>query len=138
MFNQETTSRSLNGLLYHSLVCAGYALCFKEGMDRLGIPCYYQNHQGLHDWNVAELDGKIVGLDLTWDSYRKEKCAFSYFGPANFDEKAAHNPAVNLDFGNFDDLVEIVDSEEETFDLSAFTDEELRTNYRVNKNRNTY
>ena len=131
MYNKETTSRSLNGLMYHSLVCAGYALCFKEGMDRLGIPCYYQNHKGKHDWNVAELDGKMVGLDLTWDSSRKDKCSFSYFGPEDFSKTSVHNPSTSFEFGEFDDFLEELDPEEKVFDLDFFTQEELKTNYEV-------
>lgn len=41
----ETTIRSLNGILYGNLVCAGFALVYKEMLDRIGIKNYYQNQK---------------------------------------------------------------------------------------------
>lgn len=35
--------RSLNGILYKKLVCSGFAMVFKEGLDRIGINNIYQN-----------------------------------------------------------------------------------------------
>ena len=32
-----TTERSLNGILYGKLVCAGFAQVYKEMLDRIGI-----------------------------------------------------------------------------------------------------
>lgn len=49
-------------------VCAGKALVFKEAMDRIGIPCMYQNTEGSHDFNIVKLGGKWCGVDITWDS----------------------------------------------------------------------
>ena len=75
--------RSLNGLLYHKLTCAGMSLVFKEMMDRLGIKCKFMNKQGSHDFNLIEIDGQIYGIDVTWDNCYKENkriCEFKQCG----------------------------------------------------------
>ena len=73
-------ARSLNGLLYKRAVCSGFALIFKEAMDRIGIECYYQNKSHDHSWNGVMLDGKYYLVDLTWDVCNKtDECGFMYF-----------------------------------------------------------
>lgn len=75
--------RSLNGILYNKLTCAGFALVFKEMMDRLGIECHFQNKTGSHDFNIINLDGNYYGIDVTWDNcYGKDTniCEFKQFG----------------------------------------------------------
>jgi len=81
----DTIVRSLNGVMYGELVCAGFALTFKEMMDRIGIKCSYQNVPHTHDFNVVSIDGKNYGVDVTWDNSRahREKgddCGFANFG----------------------------------------------------------
>ena len=71
--NGKDVVRSLNGLLHGRLVCSGFALVFKEAMDRIGVPCAYQNRQGHHSWNIVELEGKLRGVELTWDCCGKNK-----------------------------------------------------------------
>ena len=78
-----TTLRSLNGLLYQRQVCAGFALSFKEGMDRLGIPCLFRNRMHERDYNLIEVDGKIIGVDLTWD-LTTNLCDYRWFGSEDF------------------------------------------------------
>lgn len=82
ILSQGVTERSLNGILYNQLTCAGLAKTFKEMMDRLEINCYYQNQRNVHDFNVVELDGKLRGIDVTWDceQTKGEKCSFRNFG----------------------------------------------------------
>lgn len=66
--------RSLRGLMSRETVCAGYAMIFKECMDRLGITCDYvegyihANKEGGHAWNIIKLNGKFYPIDLTWDN----------------------------------------------------------------------
>lgn len=70
--------RSFRGLISKKTVCAGYAIIFKELMDRQGINCRYirgyalnlknEKYDEAHAWNVVELDGKVYGVDLTWDN----------------------------------------------------------------------
>lgn len=70
--------RSLRGLITKNTVCAGYAMIFKELMDRNGIYCEYArgctrkdaNGEEMdgHAWNIIEIDGKKYPIDLTWDN----------------------------------------------------------------------
>lgn len=66
--------RSLRGLISKQTVCAGYAMIFKEIMDRIGIDCEYvsgytrSNGNGSHAWNIITIDGKKYPIDLTWDN----------------------------------------------------------------------
>ena len=107
--------RRLDGLLYKKLVCSGFALVFKEAMDRLDIPCEYQNRQGHHSWDIVELDGKKYGIELTWDCYNKgqdNRCGFVYFGrDASFYQNKHHDISKEL--------------EEVPYPLSSFTKDEL-------------
>ena len=114
------TERGLNGILYNQLTCAGMAQTFKEMMDRLGIPCHYQNQRHVHAFNVVKLDGKLRGIDVTWDCTKsdEEKCSFRNFGKdSQFYEKYGHRIAE--------------DNQETLFDLTTFTDEEIEENYSV-------
>ncbi len=91
--NGLDVSRSLNGLLYNRAVCAGFALIFKEMMDRLGIYCLYQNVPSNHSWNAVRLDGDYYLLDLTWDVCNKSrdgKCTFEYFGTQDSKDFYSH------------------------------------------------
>lgn len=57
-------------------VCAGYSKLMKYLCDRAGIPCLYvaggawaeieASSSGNHAWNVMELDGNTVYVDVTW------------------------------------------------------------------------
>lgn len=118
--------RSLNGLLYGRLVCSGFALAFKEAMDRLGIPCAYQNRQGHHSWNVVELDGKLRGVELTWDCSEKHsnknKCGFRYFGRQN-------NKAFYFKNDGHHDISQ--ETEETMYTFEAFSQKQLETDLRV-------
>lgn len=120
ILSSGVTERGLNGVLYNQLTCAGMAQTFKEMMDRLDIPCHYQNQRRVHAFNVVELDGKLRGIDVTWDCTKSdgEKCSFRNFGrDPNFYEKYGHQISG--------------DSEETVFDLTTFTDEEIQENYAV-------
>lgn len=114
--NDYKVIKSLSGLLFDRLVCVGFALAFKEEMDRLGIPCYYQSYQNHHAWNVVKLEGAYRGIDLTWDCYHKKnnKCTFNYFGrtPKFYENK--HHCLDN-------------EPEERKFNLVPFQDEELKS-----------
>ena len=64
-------NRNLLGFLTGKSVCAGFAMMYKEMLDRQGIRCLYQNKQHGHSWNLVEIDGKLVPVDLTWDNIFK-------------------------------------------------------------------
>ena len=131
--------RSLNGILYKKLVCAGFAQVFKEGLDRLGINNIYQNRKRHHSWNIVELGGKLRGLELTWDCYGKGQdniCRFTYFGSdPDFYKHSGHNLVTEIDWGldyeerNRED--NLIREEETQFELTPFTIDELRVNYQV-------
>lgn len=120
ILSNGVTERGLNGVLYNQLTCAGMAQTFKEMMDRLGIPCHYQNQRHVHAFNVVELDGKFRGIDVTWDCTKgdEKECSFKNFGrDPDFYKKYGHQISR--------------DSEETLFDLTTFTDEEIQENYAV-------
>ncbi len=123
ILSNGVTERGLNGVLYNQLTCAGMAQTFKEMMDRLGIPCYYQNQRHVHAFNVVELDGKYRGIDVTWDCTKTdgEKCSFRNFGrDPEFYKKYGHKIAK--------------DYAETVFDLTPFTDKEIQDNYDIIEN----
>ncbi len=64
--------RSLRGLLNNEMICAGYALLFKELMDRQGIECEYV-HGEKHAWNNLKIDGQWYPIDLTWGAEEIQK-----------------------------------------------------------------
>ena len=124
--NGKDVVRSLNGLLHGRLVCSGFALVFKEAMDRIGIPCAYQNRQGHHSWNIVELEGKLRGVELTWDCCGKNKnnnkCGFMYFGRQN-----------NKDFyyGNDGHHDISYETEEKMYNFEAFDSKQLESDLGV-------
>lgn len=77
--NQQSSNLSI--ILSKKGICAGYALTFKEMMDRQGIECDYVrgdafNSRGgkeRHAWNVLTIDGKSIPVDVTWDSGRMQR-----------------------------------------------------------------
>ena len=65
--------RSLKGLLKNNeMICVGYALLFKEMMDRQGIECEYI-HGKKHAWNNLKIDGRWYPMDLTWGAEEIQK-----------------------------------------------------------------
>ena len=116
--NGEDVVRSLKGLLYGKLVCSGFALVFKEAMDRLEIPSIYQNKASHHSWNIVKLDGHYRGIELTRACYNKDGNIISpwYFGmDVNFYEDEHHDISG--------------EAEEEKYDLVPFDSEEIAENY---------
>lgn len=90
-YNGRDAARNLLGMITGKSVCSGYAVIFKEAMDRLGINCFYQNRSGHHSWNIVEIDGKYHSIELTWDTYDKKdnECLFNYF--CRTDQKAFYS-----------------------------------------------
>ena len=110
----------LVGLLYGKAVCSGFAMIFKEAMDRLGFQNFYQNVQHHHSWNVVYLDGAYRAFELTWDVSNKPKdgCVFAFF---NLDSNFYKNKHHNLSY----------ESEEQEYKIVPYTKEEIIHNYRV-------
>jgi hypothetical protein len=135
--NRSTILRSLNGVLYGKLTCAGFALTMKEMMDRVGVEAYYCNQKDTHGYNVICCDGKYYGIDVTWDSAKKkttgEKCGFANFGINKdfYSEYGHQNYREEVDFNwDTDETTtrRIYDEDEDHFDLSTISEDELKQN----------
>ena len=88
IFNNRDAARNLLGMITNQSVCSGFALIYKEAMDRINIPCIYQNRETHHSWNFILIDGKYRSVELTWDTSNKNnnKCGFNYFCRDNKDQ----------------------------------------------------
>lgn len=119
--NGKDYSRGIGGLLYNKAVCSGFAMIYKEALDRIGIECYYQNREGYHSWNIAKLDGEYRGIELTWDTYKKSNngCEFYYF---NRDKEPFYSNK-HHDISN--------EREEKIFNIVPYTLKELQEAYGV-------
>lgn len=117
-YADRVKSRNLMVLVNGEGVYAGFALVYKEMMDRLGINCYYQNKQHHHAFNVLEINVRYYGLDLTWDIGEKmyNKCSFEYFASDNNQEF----------YGNVHRNLKR-EKEETMFPLSVLSSEQIRT-----------
>ena len=86
--NGRDYNRNLLGFLTGKTVCAGFSMMYKEMLDRQGIVCHYQNKQHGHAWNLVEINGKLIPVDLTWDNtlneYQNNRCDFAWFGRNRF------------------------------------------------------
>ena len=138
--------RSLNGILYGKLVCSGFALAYKEMLDRVGIKNYYQNVPSKHSFNIIEIDNKKYGVDITWDNTAKKRnnglCGFGYFAHdkdfyANPNHKLHREFEVEIGTGEYDsegfEITETVrtysNKEEEEFELSVLDMGQINTYY---------
>ena len=79
--------RSLTGILYGQLTCAGFATVYKEFMDRLGITCYFEGVEYTHRYNILCIDGKYYGVDTTWDNTNNRGRKISLFNNFGTDER---------------------------------------------------
>jgi len=114
-------ARGIGALLHGKAVCAGFAMIYKEALERIGIECHYQYKYHYHAWNVAKLDGAYRGLELTWDTYSKGKdgCDFRYFNRdgIGFYDIPEHSLAGEVD--------------EYEFPIVPYTHEELVRDYKT-------
>lgn len=132
-----TTERSLNGILYGKLVCAGFAQVYKEMLDRVGMKNYYQNQKDVHAFNVIEVDGKKYGVDVTWDNNDKKnnngKCGFGRFGhdPEFYTRHGHQLYTEEYDFDSEDEwsTKKVYDTDEEVYDLSLLSMDQLNEYY---------
>lgn len=123
--NGKDCSRNLTGLLYGKAVCSGFAMIFKEALDRLGIENFYQNVQDSHSWNVAYIDGKYRAFELTWDCYNKTEkgCEFTYFNRTSEFYKDEYHNLSN-------------EQEEQEYPITPYTMDELNYNYKIINQKN--
>lgn len=123
--NQQSSNLSI--ILSRKGICAGYALTFKEMMDRQGIECDYVRGEafdsrggiGRHAWNVLTIDGISIPVDVTWDSTRMQRGEeqLYYFGN-NMEFERQHVP----------------EQDEKRYQLSYLNNEDV---YSININRAT-
>ena len=121
---KKDVCRNLIGVMYGKAVCSGFAMIFKEALDRLGIENEYQNQQSSHSWNIAKVDGKYRAFELTWDCYNKGEngCSFMFF---NLDE--------NFYKHKYHDISD--ENEEIEYQIVPYTQEELRNDYKKISNK---
>ncbi len=65
--------RTLNVMNSKKAVCSGFALTYKEAMDRLDIECEYINKPHCHSWNAIKINGEYYNVDLTWEANLRQK-----------------------------------------------------------------
>lgn len=77
-FESKTSKevRSLRGLITKQTVCAGYALIFKEMLDRQDIKCDFVRGNG-HAWNIITINNKMYPVDLTFESTKYRSGIFN-------------------------------------------------------------
>lgn len=135
--SKGTTERSLNGILYGKLVCAGFAQVYKEMLDRIGIKSYYQNQKDVHAFNIIEIDEKKYGVDITWDNNDKKnnngRCKFGRFGhDPEFYTRHGHQLYKEVDISDDFEITileKVYDNDEEIYDLSLLSMEQLNEYY---------
>ena len=55
-------------LVGHKAVCQGYALAYKDLMNRLGVDCVYVTSDEMnHGWNMVKIDSQWYHADVTFD-----------------------------------------------------------------------
>lgn len=59
-------NRNLNALNVGYARCAGFAMCYKEFMDRLGIANTFKNVPFVHSFNVLQIENNSYAIDTTW------------------------------------------------------------------------
>lgn len=73
---------SYGALVDGKAVCQGYALAYREILLHLGIPCNVcigTAGDGLHAWNLVEVNGVNYSVDVTWDDRNDGKIYYDWF-----------------------------------------------------------
>lgn len=109
-YNQkfENHNRNLECFTHKHSRCAGFAMCYKEMMDRLGIKNQFKNIGGIHSFNVLFVDNKKFIVDLT-------------FGRNDFDENKEYLHNFGC-FKNKDSIVHTVPNENVKYDQLKLKD----------------
>ena len=75
-------------------VCSGYADAMAIFLDAFGIPNLKVSSEN-HIWNLVNLDGEWLHLDLTWDDVDNARYKDNYFLITTYDlfekDKEEHN-----------------------------------------------
>lgn len=73
---------SYGALVDGKAVCQGYALAYREILLHLEIPCNVcigTAGDGLHAWNLVEVNGVNYSVDVTWDDRNDGKIYYDWF-----------------------------------------------------------
>ncbi len=87
---------SLSGFLSRETRGAGYAVMYKEMLDRQGIESHYVQGLNQHAWNILKIDGKNYGVDLSFDNaeYRKGNIdGLPFFAGNTYQFNRFHRPS---------------------------------------------
>ena len=78
----ENHNRNLESLIHGFARCAGFAMCYKELLDRQHIQNEFKNVAGIHSYNVVKIKNKQFIVDVTWgrNAYNEHNDYTRYFG----------------------------------------------------------
>ena len=100
--NDIENSKTLRSIITKQSLSKGYAVIFKQAMERLGIPCKIIESPDGYAWNEIMIDGKYYPLDLASDAeYFRSKEAEGKIGFCKFltdkefySDKLHYNPDI--------------------------------------------
>ena len=74
-YKNENSQKNSNlcAMLHHTAKCAGFATCYKEAMDRLGIENDFKNIPKRHSYNAVYLGNNWRVIDVTWGRNRYDE-----------------------------------------------------------------
>ena len=74
--------KSYGALVEGRAVCQGYSLAYREVLLHLGVKCNVligTTSQGLHAWNLVEVNGSNYFIDVTFDDKDDGKVYYDWF-----------------------------------------------------------
>lgn len=88
-------------LVNGSSVCAGYALAYRDLLQRAGVACILVTSEEMnHAWNLVCLDGNWYHVDLTWDDPTPDSAGYvshEYFLRTDAEFSAGDEPHFGWD-----------------------------------------
>ena len=78
----KNSYKSYGALVEGGAVCQGYALAYREVLLHLDVKCNVivgTTSQGLHAWNLVEVNGSNYFIDVTWDDKDDGKVYYAWF-----------------------------------------------------------
>lgn len=71
--NSGFEDRNMTSMLTKQARCAGFATCYKEAMDRIGVENIFINIKGVHSFNAIKISGHWRLIDVTWARNRLDE-----------------------------------------------------------------
>ena len=78
----DNSYKSYGALVEGRAVCQGYSLAYREVLLHLGVKCNVligTTSQGLHTWNLVEVNGTGYFIDVTFDDKDDGKVYYAWF-----------------------------------------------------------